>query len=185
MLNDILLFGKIKEGDVRTFEEVFRRYYIPLCLFASGITGRKEIAEDAVQDVFYNIWKDREKIRVLHSVKNYLYGAVKNQSLRYLENLAVRERYMENLHHEGQTAREPSPQEYLEYKELEHLINIALNRLPERCMQVFKMHRMDGKKYKEIAAHLSISVKTVEAEMTKAYKTLRREIENYTCNHGY
>ncbi|MDR2775360.1 MAG: RNA polymerase sigma-70 factor [Tannerella sp.] len=177
MLNDILIFGKIKEGDIKTFEKVFRQYYMPLCIYSSGITGRKEISEEVVQDVFYNIWKERENIRILRSVKNYLYGAVRNQSLRYLEMLSVHERYVENIYHEVQEASEPSPQEYLEYKELEQLINITLNKLPERRMQIFKMHRMEGKKYKEIAERFSISVKTVEAEMTKAYKTLRREIE--------
>jgi RNA polymerase sigma-70 factor (ECF subfamily) len=177
MLNDILTFGKIKEGDIKIFEKVFRQYYMPLCLYSSGITGRKEVSEEIVQDVFYNIWKDRKNIRILRSVKNYLYGAVRNQSLRYLETLSVRERYLEYMHHNEQTANEPSPQEYLEYKELEHLINITLNKLPKRRMQIFKMHRMEGKKYKEIAERFSISIKTVEAEMTKAYKTLRREIE--------
>ncbi|MDR2679245.1 MAG: RNA polymerase sigma-70 factor [Tannerella sp.] len=185
MLNDIVIFGKIKEGDIKTFEKVFRRYYAPLCLYASGITGRKDISEEVVQDVFYNIWKDRETVRILHSVKNYLYGAVRNRSLRYLESLSVREHYLKNLPDDDCIASEPSPQEELEYKELETLVNKTLNQLPERRMQIFKMHRLDGKKYKEIAESLSISVKTVEAEMTKVYKTLRQEIEKYTCHHGY
>jgi RNA polymerase sigma-70 factor (ECF subfamily) len=177
MLNDILIFGKIKEGDIKIFEKVFRQYYMPLCLYSSGITGRKEVAEEVVQDVFYNIWKNRENIRIRRSVKNYLYGAVRNRSLRYLETRLVSERYLENACQNEQTANEPSPQEYLEYKELEYLINITLKKLPKRRMQIFKMHRMEGKKYKEIAERLSISVKTVEAEMTKAYKALRLEIE--------
>jgi RNA polymerase sigma-70 factor (ECF subfamily) len=183
MLNDIVIFGKIKEGDVKTFENLFRRYYMPLCLYSSTITGRRDIAEEVVQDVFYNIWKDRETIRVLHSVRSYLYGAVRNLSLRYLENLSVREHYLQNLPDGGRSAGEPSPQEQMEYRELENLVHATLNKLPGRRMQIFRMHRLDGRKYKEIAESLSISVKTVEAEMTKAYKTLRQEIEKYTHNH--
>ncbi|MDR0395249.1 MAG: RNA polymerase sigma-70 factor [Tannerella sp.] len=186
MLNDFVAFGKIKEGDIKAFEQVFRRYYAPLCLYSSGITGRKEVAEEVVQDVFYNIWKERRNIRVLHSMKSYLYGAVKNLSLRYLENLSLREKHLKNLSEGGADALSgPSPQEQLEYKELEHIIDRTIKKLPERRMQIFKMHRMEGKKYKEIAGRLSISVKTVEAEMTKAYKTLRQEIEKYTVNHGF
>jgi RNA polymerase sigma-70 factor (ECF subfamily) len=183
MLTDIITFGRIREGDIKTFEEVFRRYYRPLCLYASGITGRKEISEETVQDVFYHIWKDRESIQILQSLKSYLYGAVKNRSLRYVENCSMQERHLQHLLHEVTVA--PSPEEELEYKELENIINRTLNKLPERRRRIFKMHRMDGKKYKEIAAHLSISVKTVEAEMTKAYQTLRQEVEKYTYNHGF
>ncbi|MDR0743918.1 MAG: RNA polymerase sigma-70 factor [Tannerella sp.] len=182
MLNDCIVFEKIKKGDIKTFEDVFRRYYTPLCLYSSGITGRKEISEEVVQDVFYNIWKERENIRILRSLKSYLYGAVKNLSLRYLENLSAEKRSLKNAPNESS---DPSPQEELEYKELEHIINSTLKKLPKRRMQIFKMHRMNGKKYKEIAAHFSISVKTVEAEMTKAYKTLRQEIEKYIIHHGF
>jgi RNA polymerase sigma-70 factor (ECF subfamily) len=68
----------------------------------------------------------------------------------------------------------------LEYKELEKILDITLKKMPERCRHIFYMHRMDGKKYKEIAANLSISVKTVEAEMTKAYRALRTEVDKYS-----
>jgi RNA polymerase sigma-70 factor (ECF subfamily) len=185
MLNDFVAFGKIREGDIKTFEKVFRQYYTPLCIYSSGITGCKEISEEVVQDVFYNIWKEHENIRILYSMKSYLYRAVKNLSLRYLENLSLQERHLKNILCDGDAFSDLSPQEQLEYKELKHIINSTIKKLPERRMQIFKMHRMDGKKYKEIADQFSISVKTVEAEMTKAYKTLRQEIEKYTINHGF
>jgi RNA polymerase sigma-70 factor (ECF subfamily) len=186
MLNDIIASEKIREGDIETFEKVFRRYYAPLRLYSSGITGRKEIAEEVVQEVFYNVWKERANIRILRSMKSYLYGAVKNLSLRYLESLSLREKYLRNAPGEASTlAADPSPQEQLEYKELEQIILLTIKKLPERRMRIFRMHRLEGKKYKDIADRLSLSVKTVEAEMTKAYKALRQEIEKYTINHGF
>ena len=72
-----------------------------------------------------------------------------------------------------------NPQEEMEYQELRHLIDATLARMPERRLRIFRMHRMEGKKYAEIASQLSLSVKTVEAEMTKALKALKKEIENY------
>ena len=66
-----------------------------------------------------------------------------------------------------------------EYKELEALVNRTLEKLPERRLRIFRMHRFEGKKYAEIASNLSLSVKTVEAEMTKALRTLRDELEIY------
>ena len=71
------------------------------------------------------------------------------------------------------------PQEQIEYKELEALVNRTLEKLPERRLRIFRMHRFEGKKYAEIASNLSLSVKTVEAEMTKALRTLRDELEIY------
>lgn len=179
MLNDVAVFKKIKQGDIKTFEKVFRQYYASLCIYAFSITSRKDISEEVVQDVFYSIWKERENIQILRSVKNYLYGAVRNQSLRYLEHLLVQERHRAYVVNGENFISEPSPQDQLEYKELESIINRTLKKLPERRMQIFRMHRVDGKKYKEIADHFSISIKTVEAEMTKAYRTLRQEIEKY------
>ena len=72
------------------------------------------------------------------------------------------------------------PQESMEYSELESVINKTMERMPERRQQIFRMHRFENKKYMEIADILSLSVKTVEAEISKALKTLRKEIEYHT-----
>jgi RNA polymerase sigma-70 factor (ECF subfamily) len=62
---------------------------------------------------------------------------------------------------------------------LERFINGTLEKLPVRRRRIFEMHRLEGRKYVEIATQLSLSVKTVEAEMTKALRTLREEVEIY------
>ena len=182
MLNDYVEFKKIKEGDIKAFERIFRHYYTPLYLYALSITGQKEASEEIVQDLFYIIWKEREKIQILQSVKNYLYKSVKNRSLQYLEHLHVQEKYRENIVKQSGLLTEAAPDEIMEYKELEEVLKQTFNRLPERCRHIFYMHRINGKKHKEIAATLSISVKTVEADMTKAYRILRKEVDKYTQN---
>ena len=182
MLNDLIEFNKIKEGDVKAFERIFRHYYTPLYLYAFSITGQKEVSEEIVQDIFYIIWKEKEKIQIVRAVKSYLYQAVKNHSLHYLKHLHVREQYRSNILKQSSLETESAPDELLEYKELEAILAQTLKKLPERCRHVFYMHRMNGKKYKEIASTLSISVKTVEADMTKAYRILRKEIDKYTQN---
>lgn len=179
MLNDLFVLNKIKEGDVKAFEKLFRIYYSPLCLYAASITGEMEVAEEIVEELFYVFWREREKIQLFHSIKSYLYGAARNQSLQYCEHMAVRKRYQEvmqnNLEHDSSL----NPQEQIEYKELQTLIDNTLHKLPKRRYRIFYMHRMEGKKYAEIASVLSLSIKTVEAEMTKALKVLREEIENF------
>lgn len=179
MLNDLFVLTKIKEGDVKAFEQLFRLYYSPLCLYAASITGQPDMAEEIVQELFYVFWKEKEKLQLFHSLKSYLYGAVRNQSLRYFEQQEVRNRFRENVLSTAYDYSERNPQEQIEYKELEFFIERTLARLPERRRRIFRMHRFEGMKYAEIAGALSLSVKTVEAEMTKALQTLRKEIENY------
>ena len=144
-MKDLLTLTKIKNGDVKAFEQVFRLYYMPLCMFAASITG-----------------------------------AVRNQSLQYWEHQDVRNRYRDAiLSHPDKDDTPDDPQEQIEYKELEALVNRTLEKLPERRLRIFRMHRFEGKKYAEIASNLSLSVKTVEAEMTKALRTLRDELDIY------
>lgn len=181
MLNELFLIKRIREGDIKAFEQVFRLYYSPLSLYALGITGDSDAAEEIVQDLFYRIWKERERLAVLHSLKSYLYGAVRNEALQYREHHMVKERHKEYVLSGKGVAPQATPHDNLEYKELEEVINRTLKRLPDRRRTIFRMHRFDGLKYKEIAERLSLSVKTIEAEMTKTYRTLREEIENYTC----
>jgi RNA polymerase sigma-70 factor (ECF subfamily) len=182
MLNDLFVLKKIQEGDIHQFESLFRLYYSPLCLYAAGITGRTDISEEIVQDLFYVFWKERERLQLYHSIKSYLYGSVRNRSLQYCEHQEVMERHRRQtaLSADGEPSRTDNPQDVLEYKELEDLISRTLSKLPERRLRIFQMHRFEGKKYAEIASALSLSVKTVEAEMTKALHALRKEVETYT-----
>jgi len=180
MLSDYVEFKKIKEGDIKAFERIFRQYYTPLYLYAFSITGQKEVSEEIIQELFYVIWREKENMQIVYSVKSYLYKSVKNRSLQYLEQLRVREQYREYIMSQTGLVTESAPDEILEYKDLEEILAQTLRKLPERCRRIFYMHRMNGIKYKEIAATLSISVKTVEADMTKAYRILRKEIDKYT-----
>jgi len=175
----MLWMNKIKEDDIKAFEHVFRTNYVSLTLFAYTITGRKDIAEEAVQDVFYILWKDRQAIQIRQSLKAYLYTAVRHQALRHCERTMITEKYNRHIAEPGNTPTQCMPDENLEYKELEETIGRALTNLPERRRRIFEMHRDEGLKYKEIARELSLSVKTIEAEMTKTYQAIRVEMEKY------
>lgn len=179
MLNELLILTKIKEGDIKAFEEIFRRYYSPLCWYAAGITGGMEAAEEIVEELFYVIWKDREHLQIFQSIKSYLYRAVRNEALQYCQHNEVRERYREYVLAGNATEQVADPHRQMEYEELHRIICHTLSKLPERRRRIFEMHRMEGKKYAEIASLFSLSAKTVEAEMTKALRTLRSEIDNY------
>lgn len=180
MLNEFFIVRKIKEGDIKVFEQVFRRYYSPLCLYAFGIVARRDVAEEIIQDLFYVLWRDRENLQIFTSLNGYLYRAVRNRSLQYCEHRQVCDLHKDKISSTIVEVSQSTPEEQLEYKELNDLINKTLNKMPERRLKIFRMQRFEGKKYAEIAKILSISIKTVEAEMTKALQSLRKEIENYT-----
>lgn len=179
MLNDLLILTKIKEGNIKAFEEIFRRYYSPLCWHAAGITGDMESAEEIVEELFYVFWKDRERLQIFQSLKSYLYKAVRNAALQHCEHKDVKERYREYVLAGNAPDDVSDPHRQMEYEELQGIIRHTLDKLPGRRHRIFEMHRLEGKKYAEIASSLSLSVKTVEAEMTKALRTLKNEIDNY------
>jgi len=133
-------------------------------------------SEDVVQELFYTIWKNRISLRVVWSVKSYLYGSVRNQSLQYLEHLQVRKQYYQKKVADEIPESDPndSPQKILEYKELVQRLEFVLEKLPKRRRDIFRMNRFEGKKYEEIAREMSLSVKTIEAEMSIALKELRK-----------
>ncbi|MDD2358795.1 MAG: RNA polymerase sigma-70 factor [Thiovulaceae bacterium] len=175
MLTDLLLARNIRNGDIKAYEQVFRHYYTPLLYCATGITGRSDVAEEIIQDLFYSIWRDRELLDVKSSLKGYLFTSVKNSSLQFCRREKLGERY--SVYAMDDSKSDPDPLNDLEYKEMESFIYGALARMPLRRAQIFKMHRFDGKKYSEIADAFSLSVKSIEAEMTKAIRQLREEIE--------
>lgn len=174
MLNDILVIRKIREGSISAFEDLFRRYYEPLLWFSAGITGRADVAEEIVQDLFYILWRDRDKINIMISVKSYLYSSVRNMSLQYGRRERLGERYSDNR---GEKVENNTPLNDLEYKELEKMAFAAMGKMPVRRADIFRMHRFEGLKYSEIAQKLNLSVKTVEAEMSKAIAEFRRLFE--------
>jgi RNA polymerase sigma-70 factor (ECF subfamily) len=180
MLGDVLLVSKIKNGNVNAFKEVFTIYYAPLCMFASCIVKDTNDAEEIVQELFYVIWKNRNNLPLLHSLKGYLYNAVRNQSLLFVEHRNVVRTYASTEKERMSGDRwNTNPQAEMETAELEDLVNKSLNTLSERCRTIFLMHRMESCKYSEIADRLGVSVKTVEADITKALKTLKAEINRY------
>lgn len=180
MLTDILLITKIKSGDIQSFKEVFDTYYAPLLIYSTCIVGDGDEAEEIVEQLFYTIWKNHKELPLLRSLHAYLYGAVRNQSLQYLSHKNVQQTFAKRTKDGNESDNhEIDPQKQMEINEFESLVNAIIDELPERRRTIFRLHRFEGVKYDEIASQLQISVKTVEAEMTKALKTMREQIGIY------
>jgi RNA polymerase sigma-70 factor (ECF subfamily) len=175
MIMDNEIIGRIRQGDTHEFELLFRSSYVSLVRFATSILKDHDTAEEIVQDLFFRIWQDREKLKIESSLNGYLFRSVHNRCLHYIEHTKVVERYVTEMAH-GQPGSEDSPSEILQYKELQEKVTRILERLPDRCGKIFYMSRFEGLRYSEIAQKLSVSVKTVEANMGRALKEFRKEL---------
>jgi RNA polymerase sigma-70 factor (ECF subfamily) len=173
------LATRIKIGDHQAFELLFRKYYIRLCGFANKYFNDPEEAREVVQEVFTKIWEGREDINPDESLCSYLFKITSNICINRLRHKKVESKYVEIYKLVYIDNTEISPYQSLLAKELNDNITIALNKIPPKCKRIFDLSRIEGLKYSEIAVILKISVKTVEAHMSKALNILRFELRDY------
>ena len=145
-------------------------------LYAARFMDTMEEAEEITQDVFVKFWEKCDSLAPDSSIKSYLYRSVHNSCLNALKHEKVRSAYREHIIKflESTTSEEyERDQDYLRER-----ISTEIDKLPPRCSEIFKLSRYDGLKYQEIAAHLNISVKTVEVQMGKALRVLRETLKD-------
>jgi len=169
----------IKYGDERSFELFFRLYYVRLCSFANKFLNNPEESKEIVQDAFTKIWEGRKEINPEDSLKSYIFKITQNLCLNKLKREKVESRFVEIYKLAYMDQYELSAHESLLNRELEEEITMAFMKLPAGCRKVFELSRIGGHKYKEIADICHISVKTVEAQMSKALRLLRVELSDY------
>lgn len=163
----------IADGDKDAFTHFYLENFRKLILVSDKYVQDIPVAEELVQDIFLKIWEDQEALAGIKSVKSYLYRSVVNSSINYIN----RQRNIEK--HHLQIAENISPEDLDvsdAHNELVVLLYDEIALLPDKCRQVFKMSRLDGIKYRDIAAQLNISEKTVESHMGNALKILRSRI---------
>ena len=181
-MKNVKSFDIILKENLDSFEEdyrmLFRRYYAGLSFYASRLVGEDD-AEDIVQDVFMEIWKRKDDIELGEQAQSLLYRSVYARAINLINHRAVVEKYNAEeaeLLKKKMEYYEPDRSEVLkriENRELRVEIYKAINALPDKCREVFKLSYLYDMKNKEIADALNISARTVEAHMYKALKILR------------
>jgi RNA polymerase sigma-70 factor (ECF subfamily) len=174
-----LLAMRIKNGDEQAFELLFRKYYIHLCRFANKYLNNPDESKETVQEVFAKIWEGRDSIDPEESLNAYVFRITHNISINKLRRRQVESRYCEIYRFVYIDHHEETPYEALIGNELNEKITSAVSKMPPKCRKIFDLNRTDGLKYSEIANQLSISVKTVEAHMSKALNIVRLELKDY------
>ncbi len=167
------------------FETIYVRYYARMKRFAVQYVLREEDAENLVQDVFTELW---ERFPTLSSHDNlfaYLVLAIKNRCIDFLRRQTVMQKAADAVRQEYELEWRANHDALLAMgtiqlseTELDGLLQRALDKLPERCREIFVKSKIEGIKQKDIAAALGISVNTVENQVAIAYRKLRAELKH-------
>ncbi|MBX0291935.1 RNA polymerase sigma-70 factor [Hymenobacter sp. HSC-4F20] len=173
------LVQRIAADDRQAFALFFTRYHGKLLTFAMHYVRARELAEEAVADVFLKLWQKRATLTAVSHITSYLYIAVRNQALNYRQKMENQP----NLSLEdvplGLTVEPMTPERELLTVELQAQIQAAVDKLPPQCKAIFRLIREDGLKYREVAEIMGISAKTVEVQMGIAIKKISAELHHY------
>lgn len=166
------------DNSLSNIEQIFRAHHKMLCNVAYAMVKDRSTAEDIVQDVFLKLWHKRNELIIDSNLKGYLYRAVSNSCLNYLQsyhkkNVKLKEEFKDS--EVGFVVMK----ETIDAEQLEGVINKAIDNLPPRCKAIFILSRYEGLKQQQIADTLNLSLKTVENQMSIALAKLREELGPY------
>ncbi len=168
---DEKLIEAIRKDDYVSYNKLFERYYGRLCQYVYSLLMDKNDTEDVVQELFLNIWKNRERIEIKENVGGYLYKMAKHLALNHLRS----KDYFNNL---SETQDQLSYEDNrVESEEFRIALYGCIDHLPDRCKEVLLLHRIKGLKQKEISEKLDISVKTIKNQIWTSLQKLRRCLE--------
>ncbi len=160
--------------DNRGFEDLFALHFNNLTAFVYNYVRDEEVAKDIVHDVFLTLWKNRKHLNPVYPVKSYLFTLAQNSALNYLRHLRVievNERMVGEL-------LESAAEELDDYEKRLERLEEKLALLSEKQREALVKCVVDGKKYKEVAEEMNISLNTVKTHITRALKFLRDELQD-------
>ena len=169
----------------KLFSKLYVSYYARLVRFASLYVGAMGDAENIVQDFFLYLWERKEILPELQQPDAYLFSAVKHRCLNFLRSqlsIVDRRQPLSDIMEQEFKLKLYSLQllddSQMSIDEVEQHLYRAIDKLPERCREIFVMSKLKGMKYREIAGALGISQNTVEGQMAIALKKLREELRH-------
>jgi RNA polymerase sigma-70 factor (ECF subfamily) len=173
-IKDSDLITALKEGDSKAYTFLVNQYHHKLCVYVFSLTKDNDLAEDIVQNVFMAIWNKKHKLKEDFVLKSYLYKSVYNEFIdQYRKEKSVLP--LEKKHFDALSSIVEDEDE----NSLEKLIKLVkqeIENLPPKCKQTFLLSKQDGLTNIEIAEYLNVSLKSVEAHITKAFSILRKTV---------
>jgi RNA polymerase sigma-70 factor (family 1) len=176
LLNDIALYN-----NRASFKKLYLLYYSKLFWFAKSFVKNDEAAEEIIDDVFLNLWMQRQRLTEINNFSNYCYVSVKNKSLTHISKTQLNQVNIDDVKIEIIDSA-ATGEDKLICGDVTKVINNSLNKLSDQCKVVFKLVKEDGLKYREVAELLNLSIKTVEYHMGNALKQISSGIANAQKN---
>ena len=168
----------------KTFEEIYLQYYSRMKRFAREYVITEEDAENVLQDVFLEFWEKKDVLLTFSNLIAFLFTSIKNKSINLLRRRMLEQEASNRMQEEylrtvqlNLESLELVDDQIFQKKDLETIINQAIDSLPPRCREIFIKSKIEGKKQKEIARELNISIDAVETQMGIAYKKLREQLK--------
>jgi RNA polymerase sigma-70 factor, ECF subfamily len=181
--DECTLVARVREGDTRAFDEIFRSYYRGIRMFIESYVASAGAAEECAQDVFMKIWTRRQDWQVSLSIRSYLYAAARNRAIQFLKHERVVRQWS------GRAGRGELPtgmsqgvtgaDAALLRADLAAAVDRVLSRLPERTRVAWHLRIDHALTYAEVAAVMGISVKGVEFQMARAFRALREQLTDF------
>lgn len=171
-----VLIKCLQQNNKKAFSFLVDSYHYRLCVYANSLVNNSMLADDIVQNVFINVWEKRNMLNPGHSLKSFLYKSVYNEFIdQYRKSqslLRIEKKYIEHLNTIVAGEDEEST------KKLIADVKNMMEDLPPKCKQVFMLSKKEGLTNIEISEHLEISVKAVEAQITRGFKILRKKLSD-------
>lgn len=181
---ELNLFESFKEGDETAFTFFYDKYFRRLQSFSIQFIYDAEEAENLAQEAFLHLWQNRENVESINGIQSFLYTYAKSKCLNFIRHNKVKDKFKNDLL--NQKERELDIEvlnsisfDTLELTELERIIQESISDLPPKTREVFIKKRFENKKNSEIAEEMQVTLKAVEAHMTKALKILKTKLSDY------
>ncbi|MDI9863253.1 RNA polymerase sigma-70 factor [Flectobacillus sp. DC10W] len=177
-LDDSEIIQAWQAGDTDAFEILYQKYWRKLYSFARRTTPNAEDAQDLIQDVFAQLWMQKEQIDAGVFSESYLFAIVRNKLLDKIRKQYVREDYIQKI---LQSASESdfSTQQTILSNDLSNHLHQAVNVLPEKCKEVFQLSRFEQLTVDQIAQKLQLSPQTVKNQLSKALQVVRFHLREF------
>lgn len=167
---------RLKKGDENAYTYLVSTYHKRLFIYALSLSSDHATADDIVQNVFLKTWEFRKRLNPDYAIKSFLYKTTYNEFInQYHKSRAISHLERAYIEAVDETIHEDNS-ELLERKIA--FVAEGVKHLPSKCRETFLLSKKDGLTNIEIAEYMSVSIKTVEAQLTKAYNLLRLRVGN-------
>lgn len=177
--SDQELLQLVKSGDNEAFEALYFSYFARLARYAYKRLPDEATVEELVQDVFVDLWKQRESLDENGNVAGLLFAMLRYKALHALRAQMIRARHLDSFTQLQAADEADDLSASLTARQLQAQLEQAVERLSPQCREAFTLSRYEHLAYKDIAERMGVSVNTVEKHIGKALKLLRAEFREY------